>query len=145
MTKRIQIVVLFVHLPVWYSHSRLSSSRRSATSSFTRGRAITSRRESQSSAATSATTRPVASCTSWDAGGRVCLFCFPPFQLVPCEQRNDGWSTNNCVFVVSSNEIYRFNMEEGRFMQSLVSEGTSLMCCDINPVHHLFACGTAEV
>lgn len=44
-----------------------------------------------------------------------------------------------------SNEAYRLNLETGRFMAPLVTEGSSLTSCDISPEHFLLLIGTAEV
>lgn len=43
-----------------------------------------------------------------------------------------------------SNEIYRINLERGQFLQSFVTEATSINKCDINPLHHLLVSGTQE-
>lgn len=47
----------------------------------------------------------------------------------------------------SSNEIYRLNLEQGRFLNSLVtdvdgSSGSGVNCGEINPAHLLYGCGT---
>uniref|UniRef100_A0A8C4R3T4 Nucleolar protein 10 n=1 Tax=Eptatretus burgeri TaxID=7764 RepID=A0A8C4R3T4_EPTBU len=47
-------------------------------------------------------------------------------------------------FVGSGPEVFRLNLEQGCFLNSLVTNASSNNCCDINPVHNLFACGTAE-
>eukprot|EP00080_Pristionchus_pacificus_P010929 PDM70949.1 nol-10 [Pristionchus pacificus] len=46
--------------------------------------------------------------------------------------------------VGSSNEIYRLNLEEGVFLSSLVTQATSINCCQFSPVHQLFVAGTSE-
>lgn len=43
-----------------------------------------------------------------------------------------------------SNEIYRINLERGKFVPSYVSEASAINKCAINPVHHLLAVGTQE-
>lgn len=44
-----------------------------------------------------------------------------------------------------SNEIYRFNLEQGRFQTSLKSVSSlENNCCEFNPVHELFACGNTD-
>ena len=44
-----------------------------------------------------------------------------------------------------SNEIMRFNMEQGRFHTSLPSSTSDENnCCEFNPVHELFACGNTD-
>uniref|UniRef100_A0A667ZEE4 Nucleolar protein 10 n=1 Tax=Myripristis murdjan TaxID=586833 RepID=A0A667ZEE4_9TELE len=47
-------------------------------------------------------------------------------------------------FVGTSSEIYRLNLEQGRFLNSLQTDAVEHNVCDINPVHHLFATGTTE-
>uniref|UniRef100_A0A3B4DPK1 Nucleolar protein 10 n=1 Tax=Pygocentrus nattereri TaxID=42514 RepID=A0A3B4DPK1_PYGNA len=47
-------------------------------------------------------------------------------------------------FVGASSEIYRLNLEQGRFLNSLQTDATEINVCDINPIHHLFAAGTLE-
>ncbi|KAM5164367.1 nucleolar protein 10 [Mantella aurantiaca] len=47
-------------------------------------------------------------------------------------------------FVGASSEVFRLNLEQGRFLNSLQTDGSQLNVCDINPEHHLFATGTTE-
>uniref|UniRef100_A0AAQ5YWF3 Nucleolar protein 10 n=1 Tax=Amphiprion ocellaris TaxID=80972 RepID=A0AAQ5YWF3_AMPOC len=47
-------------------------------------------------------------------------------------------------FVGASSEVYRLNLEQGRFLNSLQTDAVENNVCDINPVHHLFATGTSE-
>ncbi|KAI1895128.1 hypothetical protein AGOR_G00103110 [Albula goreensis] len=47
-------------------------------------------------------------------------------------------------FVGASSEVYRLNLEQGRFLNSLQTDAVENNVCDINPVHQLFATGTAE-
>uniref|UniRef100_A0A8C6XRS1 Nucleolar protein 10 n=1 Tax=Naja naja TaxID=35670 RepID=A0A8C6XRS1_NAJNA len=46
-------------------------------------------------------------------------------------------------FVGASSEIFRLNLEQGRYLNSLRTDA-SITLCDINPVHGLFATGTIE-
>ncbi|XP_028417056.1 nucleolar protein 10-like [Dendronephthya gigantea] len=46
--------------------------------------------------------------------------------------------------VGESSEVYRLNLEQGRFLNSLQTESESINCCDINPAHQLLAVGTAQ-
>ncbi|XP_031732698.1 nucleolar protein 10 [Anarrhichthys ocellatus] len=48
-------------------------------------------------------------------------------------------------FVGTSSEVFRLNLEQGRFLNSLQTDAVENNVCDINPVHHLFATGTSEV
>ncbi|XP_043366180.1 nucleolar protein 10 isoform X2 [Dermochelys coriacea] len=47
-------------------------------------------------------------------------------------------------FVGASSEIYRLNLEQGRYLNSLQTDASENNVCDINPIHCLFATGTAE-
>ncbi|KAK7142886.1 hypothetical protein R3I94_012281 [Phoxinus phoxinus] len=47
-------------------------------------------------------------------------------------------------FVGASSEIFRLNLEQGRFLNSLQTDAAEINVCDINPVHNLFAAGTLE-
>uniref|UniRef100_A0A665V477 Nucleolar protein 10 n=1 Tax=Echeneis naucrates TaxID=173247 RepID=A0A665V477_ECHNA len=47
-------------------------------------------------------------------------------------------------FVGTSSEVFRLNLEQGRFLSSLQTDAIENNVCDINPVHHLFATGTSE-
>ncbi|XP_043533823.1 nucleolar protein 10 [Chiloscyllium plagiosum] len=47
-------------------------------------------------------------------------------------------------FVGASSEIYRLNLEQGRFLNSLQMDASQSNVCDINPAHYLFAAGTVE-
>ncbi|KAL8582117.1 hypothetical protein ACOMHN_004037 [Nucella lapillus] len=52
--------------------------------------------------------------------------------------------TCNAYFVGASSEIYRFSLETGQFQTPLVTNASEILCCEFNPDHHLFACGTKE-
>ncbi|KAM9708617.1 nucleolar protein 10 [Menidia menidia] len=47
-------------------------------------------------------------------------------------------------FVGAGSQVYRLNLDQGRFLNSLQTEAVENNVCDINPVHHLFATGSAE-
>uniref|UniRef100_A0A671UDF7 Nucleolar protein 10 n=1 Tax=Sparus aurata TaxID=8175 RepID=A0A671UDF7_SPAAU len=47
-------------------------------------------------------------------------------------------------FVGTSSEVFRLNLEQGRFLNSLQTDALENNVCDINPIHHLFATGTSE-
>ena len=54
-------------------------------------------------------------------------------------------STCDLFFVGASNEIFRFNLEQGKFQSSLISSTTNENnCCQFNPVHELFTCGNSD-
>ncbi|XP_033117481.1 nucleolar protein 10-like [Anneissia japonica] len=49
------------------------------------------------------------------------------------------------LFVVgASSEIFRINLEQGRFLSSWVTEASAINACAVNPAHHLLSVGTAE-
>ncbi|XP_060089916.1 nucleolar protein 10 [Heteronotia binoei] len=47
-------------------------------------------------------------------------------------------------FVGASSEVYRLNLEQGRYLNSLQTDASENHVCDINSVHGLFATGTLE-
>ncbi|XP_078256230.1 nucleolar protein 10 isoform X1 [Rhinoraja longicauda] len=47
-------------------------------------------------------------------------------------------------FVGASSEVYRLNLEQGRFLNSLQTEASQNNVCDINTAHYLFATGSTE-
>ncbi|KAH0621974.1 hypothetical protein JD844_023798 [Phrynosoma platyrhinos] len=47
-------------------------------------------------------------------------------------------------FVGASSEIYRLNLEQGRYLNSLQTDASENHVCDINSAHGLFATGTIE-
>lgn len=47
-------------------------------------------------------------------------------------------------FVGASPDVYRFNLEQGRFLSSFETEASSVNKCCVNPAHQLFVCGTEE-
>ncbi|KAK2155613.1 hypothetical protein NP493_2061g00051 [Ridgeia piscesae] len=65
---------------------------------------------------------------------------------IPKYGRDMAYHDTSCdLYVVGvSPEIYRLNLEQGRFMSSLKTDATEINCCEFNPVHQLFACGTHQ-
>lgn len=63
---------------------------------------------------------------------------------IPKYGRDLAYHTSSCdLYVVGvSQEIYRLNLEQGRFMNPLVTGASIVNCCEFNPVHQMFACGT---
>lgn len=41
-------------------------------------------------------------------------------------------------------EVFRLNLELGKFLNPLETDGSAVNVCKINPVHHAFVCGTVE-
>ncbi|KAK0399975.1 hypothetical protein QR680_003300 [Steinernema hermaphroditum] len=49
------------------------------------------------------------------------------------------------LFVVAAgSDIYRLNLEEGRFLEPIKSSAPSLTCCEFNDFHQLFVAGTVD-
>ncbi|CAG9538117.1 unnamed protein product [Cercopithifilaria johnstoni] len=51
---------------------------------------------------------------------------------------------SDLYIVGSGSEIFRLNMEEGKFLTPLITSSSSLTCCEFNRDHHLFICGTND-
>ncbi|XP_071837260.1 nucleolar protein 10-like isoform X2 [Apostichopus japonicus] len=65
---------------------------------------------------------------------------------IPRVGRDLAYHDPSCdlFFVGTSPEIYRFNLEQGRFLKPFTTKAIAMNCCDMNPAHHLLAAGTAE-
>ncbi|XP_067142947.1 nucleolar protein 10-like [Centruroides vittatus] len=65
---------------------------------------------------------------------------------IPKFGRDIAYHSPSCDLycVGSGSEIYRLNLEQGQFLNSLQSDSSSLNVCEVNPVHHLVVCGTKE-
>ncbi|XP_076087501.1 nucleolar protein 10-like [Mytilus galloprovincialis] len=63
---------------------------------------------------------------------------------IPKYGRDMAYHTASCDLYVAgvSSEIYRLNLEQGRFLNPLSTNSSEVKCCELNPVHHLLACGT---
>ncbi|KAK3245059.1 hypothetical protein CYMTET_45354, partial [Cymbomonas tetramitiformis] len=61
----------------------------------------------------------------------------------PRQGRDLAYCPETCdLFVVgSSPEMYRINLEQGRFMSPVVSKSQAINCCGISPIHGLMATG----
>ena len=57
---------------------------------------------------------------------------------------NSGSCVSNIDILFGSPEVYRLNLEQGQFLNSLVTDASEVNRCAINPVHQLFVCGTQE-
>uniref|UniRef100_A0A0R3RJX3 Nucleolar protein 10 n=1 Tax=Elaeophora elaphi TaxID=1147741 RepID=A0A0R3RJX3_9BILA len=51
---------------------------------------------------------------------------------------------SDLYIVGSGSEIFRLNLEEGKFLTPLITSSSSLTCCEFNKDHHLFICGTND-
>ncbi|VDM50071.1 unnamed protein product [Toxocara canis] len=74
------------------------------------------------------------------AFGRYFRMRIPKFgrDMAFCREASD-------LFIVgSSSEIYRLNLEQGQFLEPLVTSSSSLTCCEFNDDHQLFVCGTID-
>ncbi|CAI5448458.1 unnamed protein product [Caenorhabditis angaria] len=65
---------------------------------------------------------------------------------MPCFGRDMALSdeSSDLFLVGSKNEIYRLNLEQGKWLTPLQSTGTALNCCQIAKEHQLFVCGTTN-
>ncbi|KAM6979798.1 nucleolar protein 10 [Aplochiton taeniatus] len=65
---------------------------------------------------------------------------------IPKFGRDFSYHSPSCdlYFVGASSEVFRLNLEQGRFLNSLQTDAVEHNVCDINPIHHLFATGTIE-
>ncbi|XP_023218285.1 nucleolar protein 10-like [Centruroides sculpturatus] len=66
---------------------------------------------------------------------------------IPKFGRDIAYHSPSCDLycVGSGSEIYRLNLEQGQFLNSLQSDSSSINVCEVNPVHHLVVCGTKEI
>ncbi|KAL5017663.1 hypothetical protein ScPMuIL_007252 [Solemya velum] len=57
-----------------------------------------------------------------------------------------AYHNSSCdLYVVGvSQDIYRLNLEQGRYLSPLETNALSVNCCEFNPQHQLFACGTSQ-
>ncbi|XP_022102252.1 nucleolar protein 10-like [Acanthaster planci] len=65
---------------------------------------------------------------------------------IPKFGRDLAYHEPSCdLFLVgASPEVYRLNLEQGRFLSPFLSEASAINACSINPEHHLLALGTLE-
>nr|AAQ91237.1 hypothetical protein FLJ14075-like protein [Danio rerio] len=65
---------------------------------------------------------------------------------IPKFGRDFSYHSPSCdlYFVGASSEVFRLNLEQGRFLNSLQTDAAEMNVCDINPVHQLFAAGTLK-
>ena len=65
---------------------------------------------------------------------------------IPKYGRDFDYHSASCdlYFVGATNEIYRLNLEQGRFLNSMKTSASEVFCCQFNPEHDLFSCGTME-
>ncbi len=52
--------------------------------------------------------------------------------------------TNDFCFYFASNEVFRLNLDQGKFLTPLQTTAKENTCCQINPVHELFTCGSTS-
>lgn len=65
---------------------------------------------------------------------------------IPKFGRDMAYYKSSCdLYIVgASSEVYRINLDIGRFLNPLVTDSSSINTCKINPSHQLFVCGTVE-
>lgn len=54
------------------------------------------------------------------------------------------YPTCDLYIAASGRDVYRLNLNQGRFLNSLQTESTGINACVFNPVHYLFTCGTED-
>ncbi|CAF1472359.1 unnamed protein product [Rotaria sp. Silwood1] len=54
------------------------------------------------------------------------------------------YSSCDLYCVGATNEIYRFNLEQGQYLEPIQSKLTGFNACEFNSEHELFACGSVE-
>ncbi|XP_053394245.1 nucleolar protein 10-like [Mercenaria mercenaria] len=65
---------------------------------------------------------------------------------IPKYGRDLAYYNANCDLYVAgvSPEVYRINLEQGRFLSPVGTEAQEVRCCEFNDFQHLLACGTTE-
>ncbi|ELT94330.1 hypothetical protein CAPTEDRAFT_145469 [Capitella teleta] len=65
---------------------------------------------------------------------------------IPKAGRDMAYHTPSCDLYMSAvgPEVYRLNLEQGRFLKAIRTDSMEVKCCELNPVHHLLGLGTAE-
>nr|CAB3264392.1 nucleolar protein 10 [Phallusia mammillata] len=65
---------------------------------------------------------------------------------IPKFGRAMAYHPSNCdlMLVGSGSEIYRLNLDQGRFLKSYETQSPELHCCVINPDHHLVVVGGSD-
>uniref|UniRef100_A0A8W8K4R8 Nucleolar protein 10-like N-terminal domain-containing protein n=1 Tax=Magallana gigas TaxID=29159 RepID=A0A8W8K4R8_MAGGI len=64
---------------------------------------------------------------------------------IPKYGRDMAYHFPSCDLFVGGigSEVYRINLEQGRFLSPLTTKAPDTNCCEINPAHGLLACGTS--
>lgn len=64
---------------------------------------------------------------------------------IPKYGRDMAYHFPSCDLYVGGigSEVYRINLEQGRFLSPLTTKAPDTNCCEINPAHGLLACGTS--
>lgn len=65
---------------------------------------------------------------------------------IPKYGRDLAYYSVNCDLFIAgvSPEVYRINLEQGRFLNPIVTNAREVKCCEFNDHHHLLALGTLE-
>ncbi|KAF6030675.1 hypothetical protein EB796_011023 [Bugula neritina] len=65
---------------------------------------------------------------------------------VPTFGRDLAYHFPSCDLYIAAygNEIYRLNLEQGRFLNPIKTNSNEVTCCEFNPEHQLFTCGTGH-
>uniref|UniRef100_A0A0K0FK04 Nucleolar protein 10 (inferred by orthology to a human protein) n=1 Tax=Strongyloides venezuelensis TaxID=75913 RepID=A0A0K0FK04_STRVS len=74
------------------------------------------------------------------AKGRFFKMRIPKFGRDMCFSRE-----NSDLFIVGSgSDVFRLNLEEGKFIEPFNTNADTLTCCELNDDHQLFLCGTDD-
>jgi ribosome biogenesis protein ENP2 len=65
---------------------------------------------------------------------------------IPKFGRDMAYHSSSCdlYLVGSSHEVYRLNLDQGRFLNSLSTQMSAINVCEFNPLHDLFAAGSEK-
>ncbi|XP_062591859.1 nucleolar protein 10-like [Saccostrea cucullata] len=65
---------------------------------------------------------------------------------IPKYGRDMAYHFPSCDLYIGGigSDVYRINLEQGRFLSPLTTKSPDINCCEINPSHGLLACGTAS-
>uniref|UniRef100_A0A0N4ZZ58 NUC153 domain-containing protein n=1 Tax=Parastrongyloides trichosuri TaxID=131310 RepID=A0A0N4ZZ58_PARTI len=74
------------------------------------------------------------------AKGRFFRMRIPKFGRDMCFSRE----TSDLFVVGSGSDVFRLNLEQGKFMEPFNTEAETLSCCQLNEDHQLFLCGTDD-
>jgi hypothetical protein len=72
------------------------------------------------------------------------VICILSEQGRSCFHLHFRHSHRSIISINLSNEVFRLNLDQGKFLTSLQTTSKENTCCQINPVHELFTCGNVD-